>query len=190
MIAPIDHITDGASKVVSQYRGKPKFLLRLACYLNQVQHLEDAIFATYNAFRPDTATGFRLDWIGRKVGQPRLGSDETFRLLIKARIRVNRSLGRASDLDTVCALLLAAWTHDSWSTTIQIYTPDGVTAEMRAVIHGLLQAAAAAGVPVFFLQTDGGPAFEFAADGWDLALPGGFDTAAGDANAGIWSTIQ
>jgi len=190
MIPPIDHILDGASKVVAQYRGRPRFLSRLACYLNQVQHIEDAVFALRDAFNPDTATGFRLDWVGRKVGQPRLGADDVFRLLIKARIRVNRSLGQIADLEAVCNLLLGSWTYYEWSTCIFVYTPDVLTADMREAIHGLLQAAAPAGVPIFFEQTDGGPAFEFAVDGADLTAPGGFDTEAGDDNAGLWSTIQ
>jgi hypothetical protein len=191
VIPTIDHIQDGAAKVISQYRNKPKFLLRLACYLNQIQHIEDAIFALRAAFNPDTATGFRLDWIGRKVGQARLGSDSTLRLLAKARIRVNRSQGKTSDLAAVGNLLLSlGWTYDEWGTTIQIYTADDLTPLMIETVQDLLQATAPGGVPVFLLQTAGSPAFEFAVEGSDLALSGGFDTEAGDTNAGIWSTVQ
>jgi hypothetical protein len=176
-------------KVISQYRGRVKFLTRLAVYLNQVQHIEDAAYAVRGAFNPDTAIGFRLDWIGRKVGQIRLGSDDLLRLLVKARIRVNRSLGKAADLIAVGRLLLTNFTYDEWGTTIQIFTPDTLSANLRATVKSLLQSAATGGVPVFFLQTDASPAFEFAVDGSDLTVPGGFDTAAGDTNAGTWSTV-
>ena len=189
MISPIDHIIDGTSKVVSQSRGRPKFLGRLACYLNQVQHLEDAIFAVRNAFNLDTATGFRLDWIGAKVGQPRLGNDTTYRALIKARIKVNRSQGQFPDFLAVCGILFAAWTYDEWGTTIQVYTSDVLSPEYLTLAHKLLQAAAPGGVPVFLLQTPA-PAFEFAVTGADLTQPGGFDTAAGLSTAGLWSTSQ
>ena len=186
MISSIDHILDGTSKVISQYRGRPKFLARLACYLWQVQHIEDAIFAVRGAFSPDTAVGFRLDWIGRKVGQPRLGTDDAYRALIKARIRVNRSQGKFADLLAVAGILFDAWTYDEWGTTIQVYTSDAMTAEFREVAHTLLQRAAPGGVPVYLLQSEE-PAFEFAVATADMTEPGGFDTAAGLSTAGLWS---
>jgi hypothetical protein len=189
VISTIDHIADGAKKVISQYRGRVKFLLRLAVYVNQVQHIEDAVYAVHGAFNPDTAVGFRLDWIGRKVGQIRLGNDDLLRMLIKARIRVNRSLGKAADLIAVGRLLLTSFTYDEWGTTIQVFTPDALTADLYATVHSLLQSAAPGGVPVFFLKTDASPAFEFAVDGSDLTAPGGFDTEAGSTNAGTWSTV-
>ena len=190
MIPKIDHIADGTSKVISQYRNKPRFLIRLACYLNQVQHIEDAIFAVRDAFNPDTATGFRLDWIGRKVGQTRVGGDGTYRICIKARIRVNLSSGKASDVQAVAGLLLGAWTYDEWGTTIQISTQTTIPVVALTVIHDLLQAAAPAGVPLFLLCPEGFPAFEFAVEGSDLTQPGGFDTEAGAFAGGFWSTIQ
>jgi hypothetical protein len=186
MIPTIDHITDGTSKVVSQYRGRHKFLARLACYLWQIQHIEDAIFAVRDAFNPDTATGFRLDWIGRKVGQPRLGDDTTYRALIQARIRVNRSQGKFTDLLAVAGILFSSFTYDEWGTTIQIYTSDAMTAEFREVAHTLLQRAAPGGVPIYLLQSSA-PAFEFAIATADMTVPGGFDTAAGLSTAGLWS---
>ena len=189
MIPAIDHILDGTSKVVSQYRGRVRFLSRLACYLNQVQHIEDAIFAVRNAFNPDTATGFRLDWVGSKVGQPRLGSDDTYRALIKARIKVNRSQGKFTDFLAVGDILFTSWTYDEWGTTIQVYTSDTLSAEYLDVAGALLQAAAPGGIPVFLLDSPS-PAFEFASTGADLTAPGGFDTAAGSSTAGLWSATR
>jgi hypothetical protein len=189
MIPPIDHILDGTSKVISQYRGRPKFLSRLACYLWQIQHIEDAIFAVRNAFSPDTATGFRLDWVGAKVGQSRLGTDDTYRALIKARIRVNRSQGKFTDFLAVGDILFTSWTYDEWATTIQVYTSDVLSTEYLDVAGALLQAAAPGGIPVFLLDSPG-PAFEFASTGADLTAPGGFDTAAGFSTAGLWSATR
>ena len=190
MIPTIDHIADGTSKVISQYRNKPKFLTRLAVYLNQVQHIEDAVFALRDAFNPDTATGFRLDWVGGKVGQSRVGNDATFRLYIKARIRANRSLGQPEDVQAVAGLLLSTFTYDEWGTTIQVFTPLTIPLEALTVTKSLLQAAAPAGVPVFLMSPEGFPAFEFAVEGSDLTQPGGFDTEAGAFAGGFWSTIQ
>lgn len=190
MIPTIDHIADGTAKVISQYRNKPRFLIRLACYLNQVQHIEDAIFAVRDAFNPDTATGFRLDWIGRKVGQARIGDDDTYRIFIKARIRVNQSNGEASDVEAICSVLGLNFTYDEWGTTIQVWTDTAMTIAIMTAVESLLQAAAPDGVPVFLQARGAFPDFEFAVQGSDLTLPGGFDTQAGDIDAGNWSLVQ
>lgn len=153
-IAPIDHILDGASKVITQYRNKPTFLLYLAVYLDQVQKVEDQTAAVEAAFRVDDATGFRLDWIGRKVGQPRIGStDDIFRTFIKGRIASNRSRGRIHDVQRVAALVLSSWSYAHFSTTIVVFTSDDLTQEMRQAVWDMLQRAAPAGVLVYLVQT-------------------------------------
>jgi len=152
-LAPIDHIKDGVSKVVTQYQGKPKFLTYLAVFLDQVQKLEDQAQAVVDSFRLDTATGFRLDWIGRKVGQPRIGSsDDVYRTYIRGRIAANRSRGRIPDVIRVAALLLTNYQYEQFSTTIAIYSTDDMTQEMRQAAWSLLQSAAPAGVLVWLVQ--------------------------------------
>lgn len=155
-LVPIDHISDGVSKVVTQYRDKPKFLTYLAVFLDQVQKLEDQTAAVENAFKLDTATGFRLDWIGRKVGQPRVGStDEVYRMFIRGRIAANRSRGRIVDVERVAALLLQDWTYEQYMSTIVVYSNDDLTTETRQAIWGLLQTAAPAGTLVYFYCAPG-----------------------------------
>jgi hypothetical protein len=162
VIPTIDHIVNGTSKVVSQYRGRPRFLARLACYLNQVQHIEDAIFAVRNAFKLNTATGFRLDWVGAKVGQPRVGStDEEYRLYIRARIKANRSLGKASDIQAIASLLLSEFRYWETSVAIQVETEQVLTSAQAEIIQALLQRAAGGGIPVFLVSSAGSPGFRF-----------------------------
>jgi hypothetical protein len=189
-ITPINHIEDGTSKVISQYRGKPKFLLRLACYLNQIQHAEDQLALIHEAFRPDTAVGFRLDWIGRKVGQPRVGaSDDVFRLYIKARIAANRSQGKIQDQESIAGLLLVNWDYQELPLSITLETSDALTLEQATAIWQLLQLAAPAGVPVHLVIGDETPDFVFDGVADDHTLAGGFDTVAGDATAGLLARV-
>lgn len=163
----IDHILDGASKVITQYRDKPTFLCYLAVYLEQVQHLEEQAAAIPAAFLVDSATGFRLDWIGRKVGQTRIGSnDDTFRTYIKGRIASNRSRGRIVDVCRIAALILSTWSYEQFSTTVVVYTSDDLTLEMRQAVWDMLQRAAPAGVLVYLIQTPG-TTFTFGRDGYD-----------------------
>lgn len=52
-----------------------------------------------------TATGVRLDLVGKIVGEARLGrSDADYEVGIKIRIAINRSNGRSDDLIEICAL--------------------------------------------------------------------------------------
>jgi hypothetical protein len=179
-IAPIDHVADGTSHVISQYKGKPKFLLRLACYLNSLQHIEDQLPLIHDAFRPDLAVGFRLDWVGAKVGQPRTGStDSDYRLFIKARIRSNRSEGKIADLRAIMTLLVSAHTYYEGALSVVLETPDQLTTEQASIIQVLLQRAAGAGIKVSLVSSTSAQDFTFASVGATLTVDGGFDSVAG-----------
>ena len=189
-IAPINHITDGTSKVISQYQGKPKFLLRLACYLNQIQHAEDQLALIHEAFRPDTAVGFRLEWLGKKVGQPRVGaSDDIYRLFIKARIAANRSQGKIADEEKIAGLLMVDWSYWELPLAITLETSDALTLEQATATWQLLQRAAPAGVPVHLVIGDTDPDFSFSAVIEGLDTPGGWDTTDGDSDAGYLARV-
>ena len=187
MLATINHIVEGTSRVISQYRDKTQFLLRLACYLDMVQRFEDELPKVSAAFDPATATGFRLDWLGLRVGQPRRGvSDDTYRPWILARIAANRSLGKIADIRKIAALLLPAWR--TWQEPLAIYvdaSADGTT-DVAQEVQALLQRAAPAGVPIILEHGLEDPQFTFAVVG-DTTTDGCWDTEAGVSNAGYLS---
>lgn len=63
------------------------------------QAIEDAAIDLYMSLFLPGAVGFRLDLIGRRVGQLREGmSDDDYRTAIYARIAVNRSTGTYADV--------------------------------------------------------------------------------------------
>lgn len=101
-----DHVEQGLKLLISQYKGKPRLRAWLTSYLRQVQLLQDAVWDVLEKRWLDNATGPELLTIGRIVGEPYGDQDtETYRALIRVRIRINRSLGRAEDVLTILRLL-------------------------------------------------------------------------------------
>jgi hypothetical protein len=146
------------------------------------------------AFRPSTATGFRLDWIGAKVGQRRIGpTDAVYRLYILARIAVNRSAGQVADLIRVAGILLTSYRYREAPTAVLVDTALGQVPAERAATWALLQAAAPAGVSVHLVEslTDGTTDLTFStvAEGVDPSVQG-FDSVAGLTLAGTWATVN
>lgn len=159
-MTPLDHIADGTSKVITQYLNKPVFLKYLAVYLNQIQYVENALVAIFQAFQLDTATGFRLDWIGRKVGQSRVGSnEEVFRRFIRGRIAANRSRGSMTDVIKVARAVLDNYRYEQLTCTVYVFTTDTLNAELADAVQGLLTQAVGPGIQVYLVVEDALPVF-------------------------------
>ncbi len=94
-----DHVEQAVELPIDQYRGKPRFTGWLKSYVRQVQLVEDALYDVAIERMIDFATGPRVDIIGRIVGERRRGrTDPVYKVFIRARIRINRSLGLARDV--------------------------------------------------------------------------------------------
>jgi hypothetical protein len=159
-MTPRDHIAEGLAHVVTQYRDKPGFLVYLAVFLEQIRLCENALVDIYNAFRLDSATGFRLDWVGRKVGQNRVGStDDVYRTYIKGRIAANRSRGSTLDVIRVAKAVLTNARYEQRSCTILVYTTDALTQELYSATVDLLTQAAGPGIKVHLIATVTLPVF-------------------------------
>jgi hypothetical protein len=151
LVPPIDHIPDGLRHLISQYRGKPKVAIWIACFLSQLQHVEDALHATVTAWSIDNATGWRLDVLGSRVGQKRTGSDDdAYRLWIMSRIRANRSSGRIRDLIGIADLLMPGYQYEGVPQNIHFWAPVGtLTVETASAIQAILQSATSDGSRVW-----------------------------------------
>jgi len=103
----VDHVEQGLDLLITQYIGRTRMENWLAAYLRQVQQLEDAIYDVLIKRMIDIATGAQLAAIGRIVQQPNSldFADEQYRVVIRARIRANRSLGRSIDVLEVLGML-------------------------------------------------------------------------------------
>lgn len=196
LLPTIDHVAEGLAHVISQYRGKPRLSAYYACFLQQVQYLEDAIQDEALVWDLDTATSWRLDVLGARVGQARVGTDDApYRAYIRARIWANRSLGRVSDIRRICDLLLTSYTYREENTNVYIQETSGaVTYESAYLIWQILQQAASAGIRIWLLW---GPTETWltycdhvAAGTIDhVGGSGGWNSASGSSAAGYLSAI-
>ena len=98
LVPQTNHLA-GVLKLVPPFWGKPRITSWLLAYLIEVQQISDTLWDVMNSWILDNIpTGFTLTMLGRLVGEPRLGRDDTnFLTAIRGRIFVNRSRSTAPD---------------------------------------------------------------------------------------------
>lgn len=102
-------VTRGVGRLLFLFRDKPRIVALLTTYLQEVQQLQDALYAIWidRMLRGGSFTTDILNKIGKIVGQNREGSDNaTYAILITARIASNRSDGRRETLIKIASLLV------------------------------------------------------------------------------------
>ena len=151
LVQNTDH--EGATaRFTDRWRNKADLDAWTKTYLKQLQDLEDAIFEVILGRILDNAIGVQLDIIGKLVGQPRTdASDDRYRTLISARIRINRSSGTPEDLIGVAVLLLATngesfKLREEPPAQVRITVLDELQSSDPDLFHSLLNSARAAGV--------------------------------------------
>lgn len=159
MVTPLtDHVEQAHGKLVQKYRDKPRFLALLDSYIKQIQELEDANDAVIRRRFLDESDDFGTELLGKLVGQPRRGEDlATYKLYISARIRVNRSLARASDVIQIANMLLritdpADGVHyDEGAANFTLSSPEPIRVDADPeVLVEMVRQAKAAGVGFLF----------------------------------------
>lgn len=143
-------------KVYSQFRDDPNLALIISEILApQAQDIEDALQSLLSLPSIDDSEGVQLDLIGRIVTQPRNGYvDTNYRVLLKARIRANRSTGTSSDIYAVFSVLFS---NPSMllqpsviaTITLSIWTP--ITEAQAEIGAGFLADAKADGIRAIFV---------------------------------------
>ena len=115
---------EGLALFIDRYKNKPRMAALLTIFMNQIQDLEDALFELITDRTIDAAIGVQLDILGDIVGQPdRAGlSDDNYRTIIRARIKVNRSDGHGDQMIEI--LLLIALGLQFVETPVQILFTD------------------------------------------------------------------
>lgn len=189
---PVDHIKEGLAYTIAQYQGKPNFQKWCMSYLWQIQHIEDAIHASVEAWRLDNAVGWRLAVIGSIVGQPRIGgTEDIYRTYIKTKVLVNSSDGRHRTLSRIAEMLIPGFDCHELN-QIRFYgvsNPD-FTYEQMTVARNLLQEACRAGGHIELLWVPDETPFEFASStGTEIDAPGGFDDSISSLDAGTFATV-
>lgn len=111
-----DHDAVALSRLLSQFRGKPRFAALIRALVSGVQTLEDDADDLITLRTLDAATGASLDQYGAIVGEQRGAlADDDYRRFIRARILINRSRGTPDDLAAILALLFGVDVLDNVS---------------------------------------------------------------------------
>lgn len=135
-----NHFHAGIVKLIPPLWGKPCVAAMLQSFLNRVTELEDATWDVLDRYTIAGADDTRLAVLGRIVGQPNFGWDtETYRAVIRGKIRANRSRGLVSDLIEVIRLVTGA----NMTLPIEAYAPATCTVTLTAVVTDAVQAALA-----------------------------------------------
>ena len=101
-----NHVERGLSRLISQYRGKPRIEGLLTSYLEEIQELSDQMWLVILSRMVDYAEGYHLRVIGKIVGQVWKSEDDArYRTLVRARIAVNHSSGTVNDMLRIAKLL-------------------------------------------------------------------------------------
>lgn len=180
----MEHVTDhearGVALLIERYR-KPRISALLASWLHEVQELEDVLMDLL-----EHGLERQLDVQGRLVGQPREGRDDaTYLMWIRARVLVNRSSGKTTQLIAVAKAVgvLAVRLEEQYPAALVIHSDLSFDLPTGLQVAKLLHLAHAGGVALYFHWFAGTP-FRFAPADVPVADdPSGFDH-------GLWSAIS
>lgn len=164
-----DHAEQAKENTISQYQELPRIQAVLRSYAVQVQLTENMQWDVLLSYLLDHVEGARLDTIGKVVGQPRKGADDTqYRIYILARIRVNRSNGLPADIVGLMILLFEGTEHSYnpyWPASffIEVMGLDIDSVDPR-ILAELFDEAALGGVrtTIHFSELSSDEAFTFA----------------------------
>lgn len=159
-----NHIAEGLLKFAAPFWGKPRWAALFVAIAREIQELENMFWDVISKRMLDNATGAQLRVLGRIVGQadPGLGED-VFRMLIRVRIRINRSVGLLRDLLEVLQLMGVEGTvAPAWPAKVRLDC--GAIPLPPDLFRALLEETLAGGVGIVIVLGDE-DGFEFQDDG-------------------------
>lgn len=199
-VTPItDHVERALARLLEQDKGKPRLEALVKIFADRYQRIENVVTQLANNRWVLTAEGVQLDTLGEIVGEPRNGKiDDVYRLWIRARILINRSSGKVSELLRVARIILG-------DAPDLVYTPEppaafqieltGVSGsgDVARVLFDALNQVRAGGVRMNILYNDDIPtAFTFNIDGTEGVSDAvkGFGDTGNPATGGLFSGLH
>jgi hypothetical protein len=182
-----DHVAEGLLKFAGPFWGKPRWAALYVAFALEIQELENVLWDILEKRLLANATGVQLRVLGKLVGQsdPGLGED-VFRLLIKVRIRINRSQGLLRDLQEVLQLLdVPRRISGDYPAKVRVEV-DTLPLPLN-LFRQLLEDTLAAGVGLVIIQ-GGEDYFEFQ-DAGSSDPAGDFGDAADPDAGAFWSSV-
>jgi hypothetical protein len=103
-----NHRAVAVSRLLAQYRNKPRIVALVRALASGAQALEDDVFGVLTSTTFTAATNTDLDHWGILVGEERAGLNDTdYRAMIGARILANRSRGTRDELIQILQIITA-----------------------------------------------------------------------------------
>lgn len=186
------HVSEGLALLTGD-NAKANIQAILTAWLDQIQSLEDAIFAVYQSRILDNAVGEQLDLLGALVGEPRNNRSDTFyKVGIRVRILVNFSDGTPEDLAKIgVAGAPDATTNyvDSGGGHFQISMVNLTANDDPTSLATAFDEAKANGTSGdFIFSSSGTAAFQWCAVG--ASSPMGWDDVADTLGIGKWCSVD
>lgn len=166
-----DHVERAVGRLFEQFNGKPNLEAIVSAFAEQAQEVEDALWQLVTLRTVETATGDQMDRIGEIVGQGREGKgDDEYRLLLKARIKINVSSGTAEDILGVMSAVLGTTPTvrltEPATACLNLYVEGAATdADTAALLLRFLGEARAAGIGAYLHWSESAPEDTFTLDG-------------------------
>lgn len=196
---PIEHNTEivenGLALLLGQYADSDKMKAWFSTYLEQLQDIENAMQEVLTLRALATAFGQQLDGLGAIIGQPRLGNtDARYRVLLAARIAINKSSGTINELIKIARLIhndeaAAVVFTEYYPASAELFLNETLF-EPAFFYQMLLDTARPAGVRLFFkyIAGDSDNAFTFSSESDPVALePGNYTSQmSSDEGFGDW----
>lgn len=157
LVQELDHAGAAESRIAQQYKASTRLLGLIGAFTEQVQDIEDALYPMCLLKSIDDSVGAQLDLIGVILNQARgPAADAQYRLMLKAKAKVDHSSGTAEDLIAVFYTVEPAATITVQTAGIAYVTVEisSALATWEAALYvQFLEKARAAGVSATLLWT-------------------------------------
>lgn len=159
-IEKIDYYSRAINRLLSQYKDKPRIYSWIKSRAIIWQEIEDNAFEimVQRALQNNLAVGDLLLKIGKIVGQgPEGQTDDVFNLLIRARIKANRSSGQQEELIEILSILapgLSIYFRNYYESSYWIYADGPLPTPPYLVAQSFIGKATAGGVKMMFVWTE------------------------------------
>lgn len=194
-----DYVGQGLKRLLNMYQGKPRMEAWVRSYLRQFQEIEDAafVFLLARMLQTGLAKDDLLDKIGKIVGQGREGFDnDTYTLMIQARIQANRSDGKREQIIKIVSLLapnVPVRVKNFQPATIEVEALGPMLVPPDVAEREFLRGAPVGGVKLFFINSPEpventftwGDASTYPVEGDGM----GWGDAVSDSVGGVWTSV-
>lgn len=151
-IERFDHDERTSSRVLQQYKGKPRYEALVGLLAKQADEIESALIDVYRSRGIDVATGASLLKLARRVVQPVNTDDaDVIRQLIRTRIVARKSQGTINDALAVLRTFVPDEQRqliEYYPASLVVHLPDDISDAVARATIGYLGDAIPGGVSV------------------------------------------